>query len=294
MGGSEMKTGTRYILIMTVRDEEKYLRATLECICSQTILPAECVIVDDGSKDKTGEIADEFAAKYSWIHVVHRADRGERKVGGGVVDTFYAGHEAIRTPDYHFICKIDGDVTFSPTYFDELMAKMNANPTIGGASGKTYNPVNGELKEERIIDEMVAGQVNFWRRECWEACGGYVREVMWDGIIFHRARMHGWRTVSFRDPSLTILHHRLMGSSYRNVFHGRMRWGRGQWFMGTHPLYILASGVFRMRERPYVLGGLCIIAGYIRAWWTATPRYDDLAFRRQLREWQLRRLHLRK
>jgi glycosyltransferase involved in cell wall biosynthesis len=277
---------------MTVRDEAQYIQQTLDCIARQSLRPYECVIVDDGSKDNTGEIADNAAAQHDWIHVVHRSDRGSRHVGGGVVETFYAGLDAVNHTDYDFLCKIDGDVTFSDTYFERLIEKMEADPQLGGASGKTFNPVDGTLIEERMIDEMVAGQVNFWRRACWEQGGGYVREVMWDGIVFHRARMNGWKTASFRDDDLTILHHRLMGSSHRNVIHGRMRWGRGQWFMGSHPLYIIASGAFRMRERPYILGGFCIIAGYFRAQITGVERYGDPEFRAHLRAWQLQRLGL--
>ena len=282
----------KYVLIMPTRDEEKYLQATLDAITEQTVLPAELIVVNDGSKDRTGEIAEAAAAKYPWIHVVHRADRGERKVGGGVVDTFYSGHEKLKTPDYAFVCKMDGDVTFRPTYFEDLLKKFAADPKLGGASGKTFNPVGDVLHEERLIDEMVAGQMNFWRRECFEQIGGLVREVMWDGINFHRARMFGWKTASFRDEELVILHHRLMGSSHKGVLHGRLRWGRGQWFMGTHPLYIIASGIFRMRERPYVIGGLCIVAGYFRAWMQGERRYDDPQFRKHLHRWQLGRLGL--
>ncbi len=283
---------SKYVLVMPTRDEEKYLQAALDSIAAQTELPAELVIVNDGSKDRTGEIAEAAARKYPWIHVVHRADRGERKVGGGVVDTFYSGYEALRTTDYTFICKIDGDLTFGPAYFEELLKKFAAEPRLGGASGKVFNPVNGVLHAESLIDEMVAGLINFWRRECFEDFGGFVREVMWDGINFHRARMFGWRTASFHDEALKIVHHRLMGSSHKGILHGRMRWGRGQWFMGTHPLYVIASGIFRMRERPYVVGGLCIVAGYFRAWLQGERRYDDLRFRNELHRWQLRRLGL--
>lgn len=291
-GADTAPPGRRYVLIMPTRNEEAYLQQTFEAIAAQNCLPLECVVVNDGSTDRTAEIAQAAADKYPWLHVIHRDDRGERKLGGGVIDAFYSGYEALRSADYDFICKIDGDVTFEPGYFEYLMEKMDADPKLGGASGKTFNPVDGAFKEERIIREMVAGQVNFWRRQCWEDCGGYVREVMWDGIVFHRARMTGWKTESFRDENLRIIHHRLMGSSHKSVYHGRLRWGRGQWFMGTHPLYIIASGVFRMRERPYVVGGLLIIAGYFGARLKSAQQYDDPEFRKQLHRWQLQRLGL--
>ena len=120
--------------------------------------------------------------------------------------------------------------------------------------------------------------------------GGFVREVMWDGIDFHRARMEGYRTRSFRDEELRIIHLRLMGSTDRSVYRGRMRWGAGQWFMGSAFAYVVVSGLFRMRERPFVIGGLLIIAGYCLAAIRRVERYDVPGFRTELHRWQWARL----
>ena len=62
--------------------------------------------------------------------------------------------------------------------------------------------------------------------------------------------------------------------------------------MGTTFLYIVASGIFRTRERPYVIGGLLIVAGYLQAASLRRPRFGDIEFRRSLRAWQ--RLRLRR
>ena len=286
--------GRRYLVVMPTRNEEQLVANTLDCLTRQVEPPTLCIVVDDGSTDRTGEIAEQYAGQHSWIRVVHRADRGERRVGGGVIEAFYAGYDTIDPSDFDFICKLDADLTLPESYFKTIMDKLEADPKLAAASGKVFNPTLGmdRLFEESIIDEQVSGAAKFYKRQAFEDIGGFVREVMWDGIDFHRARMFGWRTRSFRDPDLRILHHRLMGSSHRNIYHGRTRWGRGQWFMGTHPLYIVASGVFRMRERPFVVGGLLIIAGYARAAWERAPRYDDPRFRRHLHAWQLKRLGL--
>jgi len=81
-----------------------------------------------------------------------------------------------------------------------------------------------------------------------------------------------------------------MGSSDANVFKGRVRLGRGIWFMGYHPLYAIASGLFRMHERPYLIGGLTIIVGYVYAAMRGEAQFDDKQFVRDLRRWQLQRL----
>jgi len=74
---------TRYVIITPVRDEEQHVEATIESVSGQTLRPAEWVIVDDGSSDRTGVIIDHYAAQFPWIRVIHRPNRGFRKPGGG-------------------------------------------------------------------------------------------------------------------------------------------------------------------------------------------------------------------
>jgi hypothetical protein len=113
---------------------------------------------------------------------------------------------------------------------------------------------------------------------------------MWDGIDCHRCRQLGWEAVSYPDPSLTLTHLRLMGSSQKSIYHGRVRWGRGQFFMGTHPLYAVGIACYRMAERPWVLGGVCILWGYGKAWATGHQRYEEPGFRSHLHRWQMAEL----
>ena len=157
---------------------------------------------------------------------------------------------------------------------------------------KPYIQEGGKLFEERHNDEMVAGMINFYRRECFEQIGGFVKEVHWDGITFHRARMFGWRTRSIRNPELAFIHLRQMGSSFKGIFTGRLRWGRGQYFMGTPIWYICAIAAYRGLEKPYVIGGFYILLGYFKAMFSSMERYTDLAFRKSLRAWQKSRLKL--
>jgi biofilm PGA synthesis N-glycosyltransferase PgaC len=287
------QTNQRYIIISPVRDEEKYLPRTIRSIADQTILPIEYVFVDDGSTDRTPEIIKEAGNKHPWIHYVKRPDRGERKVGPGVIEAFYEGYEKIQNRRYDYVVKMDGDLTVGPHYFESLLHKFQEDPYLGAASGKLYLDLGeGELVEERITDESVLGGMLCLRRACFDDIGGFVKQVMWDGITFHRARMAGWRTQSFRDPVLMIYDHRLMGSSHKSIYHGRMRWGWGQYFMGTHPLYIMAVGLYRMRERPFIIGGMLIVLGYLKGWAARTPQYAFPGFRQSLHAWQLERLKL--
>jgi poly-beta-1,6-N-acetyl-D-glucosamine synthase len=74
--------------------------------------------------------------------------------------------------------------------------------------------------------------------------------------------MLGWIAVSWDDPDLRFEHLRPMGSSQTSIWTGKRRHGFGQWFMGSDPLFYLATCIFRMAEPPYVLGGLAMLQGY--------------------------------
>jgi hypothetical protein len=57
-----------------------------------------------------------------------------------------------------------------------------------------------------------------------------------------------------------------MGSSQAGIHTGRRRHGFGQYYMGSYFPYFLATCIFRMREPPYVTGGLSMLWGYLKAW----------------------------
>ncbi|MEM7309043.1 MAG: glycosyltransferase family A protein [Planctomycetota bacterium] len=279
----------RVVLITPARDEARHLPDVVESIVAQTVRPFRWIIVDDGSTDGTAEVAADAARRHDWIRVLTLADRGSRVLGQGVIESFDAGLAEIED-DYDFLAKMDADVTVGPRYLARALELFRDDPRLGAVSGKVYRREGRREVEEFMIDEMVAGQWKLYRRACFEEIGGFVRRVMWDGIDFHTARMKGWKTRSVDDPELRILHHRLMGSSDRNVLVGRLRWGRGQWFLGSHPLYLFASAAWRARERPRVIGGLLILAGYALEGLKRGERYEAPGFRRELHRWQLKRI----
>lgn len=282
--------GHKYVLISPCRDEAEYMRQTLDLVVCQSIRPAKWIIVDDGSTDETPKILAEYKEKYSWIEIVTRTDRGKRSVGPGVVDAFYSGYQATNPEDYEFLCKLDLDLRLPPRYFETLMERMKANPRIATCSGKAYVEHNGRLVEEGHGDDMSLGMTKFYRVSCFKQIGGFVREVMWDGIDCHRCRMNGWIACSWDEPELRFVHLRPMGSSQQSIYTGRMRHGYGQYFMGTGFLFMAASAIYRLNQKPYVLGSLAILWGWIKSALSDKPRYDDAAFRKFLRRYQWRAL----
>jgi glycosyltransferase involved in cell wall biosynthesis len=264
------------------------MRKTLDSVARQTVPPALWVVVDDGSSDETPAILNEYAARLPYLRVVRRKDRGGRSVGPGVIEAFYAGLDTVSLNDFTYLCKLDLDLDLPPRYFESLILRMEAEPRLGTTSGKPYfvAPRSGRMVSELCGDEMSVGMTKFYRTTCFQEIAGFVREVMWDGIDCHRCRMLGWMAESTDAEETRFIHLRPMGSSQKGIWTGRVRWGFGQYFMGTSPLYILASALYRMPRHPFFLGALAMLWGYWKSAIRRASRYDDLQFRRFLAAYQ--------
>jgi glycosyltransferase involved in cell wall biosynthesis len=292
-----------YVVITPARDEAEFLQRTIDSMVAQTVRPDLWVIVDDGSTDATPDIVARAAQQHDWIRLHRRPDRGERKVGGGVIEAFYDGLSLVNLDDYEYLCKLDGDLELPPKYFDRVLEHFAAEPALGTMSGKVYiRTFDDRLVSERIGDDMSVGALKFYRVACFNNIGGFCRVSSWDGIDCHLCRLKGWLAYSVDEPDLRVLHLRQMGSSQRGVWTGRKRWGRGKYYMGSHPLFMLAVTLYRMFERPWVIGGLGIAVGYVEAMLTRQPRFEDTEYRRFLlryeftcllrgKSWAVRRLH---
>lgn len=278
----------RYVLISPCRDEAEHMRRTLDSVMAQTVPPALWVVVDDGSSDDTPAILESYREGMPYLRIVRRANRGRRSVGPGVIEAFYAGLETIRLEDFDYLCKLDLDLDLPPRYFEILMQRMETNPRLGTTSGKPYfvAPGSGTLVAEVCGDEMSVGMTKFYRVDCFREIGGFVREVMWDGIDCHRCRMLGWIAESVDDEALRFIHLRPMGSSQKGIWTGRVRSGYGQYFMGTAPVYLFASAMFRLFKHPVLVGSIAMLWGYASSAARGAGRYDDLEFRRFLRRYQ--------
>jgi glycosyltransferase involved in cell wall biosynthesis len=251
------------------------------------VRPERWLIVDDGSSDGTAEIIDSYAKDHDWIQLVRRPDRGRRSVGPGVIEAFYYGLEYVDLEQFTYLCKFDLDLDIPSRYFEILLQRMDADPKLGTCSGKAYfTTPSGQLVSEGCGDEMSVGMTKLYRVDCFKDIGGFVHEVMWDGIDCHTCRMKGWIARSWDEDELRFVHLRPMGSSQVSIWQGRMRHGAGQFFMGTGLLYMTASSVYRMAKRPFLVGGLGMMAGYLRSSFKRQKRYGDHDFQAHLRRYQ--------
>ena len=277
----------KYLVITPVRDEEQHIEAAIQAVSSQTVLPQEWVIVDDGSTDRTAEIVRHYAGLFPWIQLVSRPNRGARKSGGGVVEAFYDGYRAVQHNDWDFIVKLDGDLTFSSDYFEKCFAHFESDPSLGVGGGDIYHDFEGTSKVEVNPKFHVRGATKIYRRLCWEAIGGLCQAPGWDTIDEVKASMLGWKSCSFSE--LHVAHHRLTGTA-DGVLRDRIKHGLACYFSGYHPLFLVASCVSRLIQKPYIAGSAAIGYGFVKGYWTRMPRVNDRQLIKYLRRQQLRRL----
>ncbi|MGZ3577631.1 MAG: glycosyltransferase family 2 protein [Syntrophales bacterium] len=285
-----MPTHIRYVIITPVRDEEAYIHKTLESVASQTILPIEWIIVNDGSTDRTGEIADQQARKNPWIKVIHTKNRGFRQAGTGVIDAFYEGYRTISQKDWEFVVKLDGDLSFQPDYFEASFRQFAKNARLGIGGGMIYNLVKGELQWERHPMFHVRGATKIYRRECWNDIGGLMKAPGWDTLDEVKANMFGWQTQSFL--GLRVVHHRFTGSAdgtWRNF----VKNGLANYISGYHPIFMAVKCMKRLFQKPYIVGALGLLDGFITGYVKNIPQVPDEALIHYLRQQQLKRIFLK-
>lgn len=283
-----MKTeNTRYVVITPVRDEEEHLQSTIESMIRQTVLPTEWVIVDDGSKDGTGKIIDEYASRYSWIKAIHRTDRGFRKAGGGVVDAFNDGYRALASSDWDFMTKFDGDLTFEPDYFAKFFDEFYRDDKLGVGGGVICYVDGGKKRFEEAPAFHVRGATKIYRKACWDGIGGFLPAPGWDTMDEVKANSLGWSTRSF--PHLHLVHHRDTGSA-DGLWPTLVKYGRANYICGYHPLFMLSKCIVRLVRKPYIIGSIGLMYGFVSGYLTHVPQVDDRAAIAYLRGQQIGRL----
>jgi poly-beta-1,6-N-acetyl-D-glucosamine synthase len=282
---------TKYVVITPVRDEAILLPATIESMIRQTVLPQEWIIVNDGSKDGTGRIIDSHAARYPWIRAVHRDDRGFRKSGGGVVDAFNHGYQKLTSSGWDFIAKFDGDLTFEPDYFQKCFEEFDREPKLGVGGGMICYIADGVRQVEIAPSFHVRGATKIYRKACWDGIGGFWPAPGWDTIDEVKANRLGWSSRSF--PHLSLIHHRHTGSA-DGIWLTLVKYGRANYICGYHPLFMVSKCFSRLVHRPFVLGSVVLMYGFLSGYIKHIPQVDDRATIIYLRRQQLNRLFHRK
>jgi glycosyltransferase involved in cell wall biosynthesis len=251
-----------YVLITPSRNEEAFIEKTIESVIHQTVLPVRWVIVNDGSTDSTGAIAERYAAEHDWIEVVNRPARKERNFAAKV-HAFNAGQERLKDVNYEIIGNLDSDVLLDKDHFEFLLQKFREDPRLGVA-GTIFREEGGYSSATDSFEGQthVSGQCQLFRRECFLEIGGYFANKAGgiDWIAVATARMKGWKTRSFKEKS--FFHHRQLGTAERGVLAASFSYGQKDYFLGGHPLWELFRVAYRMTKRPFIVDGLALGLGY--------------------------------
>ena len=73
-------------IIMPVYNVEQYVGKAIESILGQTFTDYELLLVDDGTKDRSGEICDEYAGRDERIRVIHKENGGAPSARNTAID----------------------------------------------------------------------------------------------------------------------------------------------------------------------------------------------------------------
>ena len=146
-------------IIIPVYNAEKYLRECLDSVLSQTYPSWECILVDDGSPDGSGDICDEYCKKDGRFKVVHKQNEGVTK----------ARKDGVSVSKGTWITFVDADDLISNNAIDCLYKySENVDIVIGAWKKKYYSyerliPLlsNGEYCPNDLIASYLGGRCYF-------------------------------------------------------------------------------------------------------------------------------------
>src|SRR6266513_237998 len=283
------RPGLRYLLITPAKNEDAFIELTVKSVVNQTVRPARWIVVSDGCTDRTNEIVTRYARMHDWIELLQMPERQSRDFGGKA-DCVNAGYAHAKHLRYDIIGSLDADISFGEDYFAFLLEKFADDPQLGIA-GTPFSE-EGKTYDYRFSStDHVSGACQLFRRECFEAIGGYVpvKGGGIDVIAVLTARSKGWRTRTFTEK--VSHHHRLMGSAQqRRKIPAAFALGQKDYRLGFHPMWQLFRSLYQMSRRPYVIGGAALFTGYC---WAMLYRYQRSVDRELLefqRQDQMRRL----
>lgn len=172
-------------VIIPIYNVAPYLRACLDSLLVQTYSNFEIICVDDGSKDESGSIADEYASKYPGFHVIH-------KENGGLSSARNAGL-AITSGEY--ICFIDSDDYVSDNYLAEMAKALDEGYDYAECVNTAFDET-GKMWEYGYQSKEDISAVDYTERPdllihvAMFVRGNMYRRELIDGILFPEGLVH--------------------------------------------------------------------------------------------------------
>ena len=144
-------------IIVPVYQVEKYIRQCVDSILAQTFTDFELILVDDGSKDQSGQICDEYARIDERVKVIH-------KENGGLSDARNKGMDQINGNYFMFV---DSDDYIAPTMIECLYKSIMNNNADIAVCNFLYFFENDRKKDfsTNIKSEILTGREIFYNRK---------------------------------------------------------------------------------------------------------------------------------
>lgn len=133
-------------IIIPVYNTSKYLDQCFQSVLNQTYADWECIIVDDGSTDNSGEICDNWGKKDNRFIIIHQKNQGVSA----------ARNQGIKKSKGKYLCFIDSDDWVNPTYLFDMINVIDDEMTDMVVTGLIHEKSSSSekhlpQKEERII-----------------------------------------------------------------------------------------------------------------------------------------------
>lgn len=253
----------KFLIIIPTHNEEKNILFTLKSLQQQTFQDFFCVIVNDGSTDKTREIVEDFINHQpSTINYqLKNLDFSQHEPGAKVVRTFNKGLESVDLNDFDIICKFDADIIFPAEYLKKVNQVYETESKAGMVSGIVkvkksifekalafdFKDEKSQWKFENLSSKNhIRGPIKSYRKECFQDMNGLRPVLGWDNIDVMLAKKNGWETVTIKD--LWVKHLRPTAFQYKNQKAEKL----GEYFynIGLNlPLTIISSGKSSLKNK---------------------------------------------
>jgi poly-beta-1,6-N-acetyl-D-glucosamine synthase len=278
------------VAVLMFLNEEDHLPRTLTSLARQERIPDLLVLCDDGSDDRSAEIATRFCEHHTFARLVSRPRRARDADRLANAAELVGFRWALDQVDGRFdvVAKLDADIDFPPSFFSTIMGKLEAEDDLGISGGPLSIERDGRLVPEPSGRWHVRGATKFYRVACLEQIAPLPTHLGWDTIDELRAQAHGWRVENAVFPDRNAIHLRPTGS-YDGLLRGYRRAGVAAWAYGADPLQVIASSFVRMSRKPRVIGGFTYLSAWLGAALRHAPRAEPEVLRLMRRQ-QRRRI----